>query len=264
MDEMILSTAIPFERLSNTRDLGGMIGFGGKKIVPGKLIRSGNLSRASEADKVKMAEMLSTIVDFRSEVERREQPDPVIDGVENLPIQAVEDKAPGVTREQESDQMIVRMMKDREIARNYMLQTYRDVITSEFSLSQYGKFLKVLLEGRPKAILWHCTAGKDRAGMAAFFVEMVLGVPEEVIRADYMSSNDHLAKEVAVLAKMIAQQLGDPDPVAIEYMFGAKEEYLELVEETVKEAYGNYDGFLRKGLKLTDEDIEKLRSMYLE
>ena len=52
------SRRIEFERLLNTRDLGGMTGADGRKIRPGKLYRSGHLFAASENDLKKLSEMI--------------------------------------------------------------------------------------------------------------------------------------------------------------------------------------------------------------
>ena len=260
---MILSEKLAFEKLANTRDLGGMIARDGRRIRKGRLIRSGLLARASEKDLEKLSQMLSAVVDFRSDIERWQQPDPSVSGVEYFALPAVEDTAPGVTREAESDQLILHLMKDREKARAHMIKTYRDVMTSAYSLRQYERFFRLLLEGRDKAILWHCTAGKDRAGMAAFFVEKALGVPDEVLQADYLMTNQYLADEVQMLAKMLGQN-GETDPVAVDYLFGAKTEYLDVVYQIVHDDYHGFDAFYREGLRLNDSDLEQLRALYLE
>ena len=260
---MILSEKLDFEKLANTRDLGGMIARDGRRIRKGRLIRSGLLARVSEKDLEKLSQMLSAVVDFRSDIERRQQPDPSVSGVEYFALPAVEDTAPGVTREAESDQLILQLMKDREKARAHMIKTYRDVMTSAYSLRQYERFFRLLLEGRDKAILWHCTAGKDRAGMAAFLVEKALGVPDEVLQADYLMTNQYLADEVQMLAKMLGQN-GETDPVAVDYLFGAKTEYLDVVYQIIHDDYHSFDAFYREGLRLTDLDLEQLRALYLE
>lgn len=262
--DLVLSQQIPLENLSNTRDLGGMIGAGGRKILPGKLIRSSLLSRASDADREKLGQILSVVVDFRSDGERKLQQDPELPGVVNLALPALQDVAPGVTRDEDSLNAILMLMNDPEKARAHMIQTYRNIMTSEFSLRQYGRFFRLLLEGRDKAILWHCTAGKDRAGMAAFFVEKALGVSKEVLYADYMKSNDYLVDEVAQLVGTFTLRGETTDPEAIGYMFGAKEEFLQTVEACIETHYGGYDAFFRDGLRLSDADLEKLRDMYLE
>ena len=45
-------------------------------------------------------------------------------------------------------------------------------------------------------MLIHCTAGKDRTGITTAFVLSILGVPEEVIIADYLLTNRDVRRQV--------------------------------------------------------------------
>ena len=67
-----MSTLLKFDKLSNTRDLGGMRTEDGRTIVPGKLIRSGQLYDITESDIRKLSELVDTVVDLRTEEEKRE------------------------------------------------------------------------------------------------------------------------------------------------------------------------------------------------
>ena len=263
-ENIILSKSLGFEGLANARDLGGMIGMDGRRIKTGKLVRSSLLCRATEKDLERLPQVVSLVVDFRSDAERKLQSDPELAGVEHVALPAVAGAAPGVTREEDSLQAVLILLNDPEKARAHMIRTYRDIITSTFSLAQYERFFRLLLEGRERAILWHCTAGKDRAGMAAFFVEKLLGVSDETLRADYMKSNDYLTEEVEQMAHAFASHGEAIHPEAVDYMFGAKIEFLDVVEQSITEHYGTYDTFFREGLHLSDEDQVRLREMYLE
>ena len=65
-----MSKVIKFERLNNTRDLGGMVTQDNRRIKENKLIRSGHLYAASEADREKLSELVDMIIDFRTEMEK--------------------------------------------------------------------------------------------------------------------------------------------------------------------------------------------------
>ena len=82
---------IKFEQLNNTRDLGGIVVQDGYMIVPDRLIRSGRLGIGSESDIERIGELVSVVVDFRSDNERSETPDPDIPGVENIHIPIIDD-----------------------------------------------------------------------------------------------------------------------------------------------------------------------------
>ena len=83
-----MSELIKLQGLSNTRDLGGMLGADGRKIVKGKLIRSGHLHSATPADIAQLSECIDLVVDFRTERECAEKPDPALPGARllHLPI----------------------------------------------------------------------------------------------------------------------------------------------------------------------------------
>ena len=93
---------IEFEQLNNTRDLGGIVVQDGYMIVTDRLIRSGRLGIGSESDIERIGELVSVVVDFRSDNERSETPDPDIPGVVNIHIPIIDDLAAGVSRDQKS------------------------------------------------------------------------------------------------------------------------------------------------------------------
>ena len=69
----MISQVIPFEKLNNTRDLGGMPGADGRRIKKGKLIRSGHLYFASPRDIECLSGKIGLIVDFRNKQEAAEK-----------------------------------------------------------------------------------------------------------------------------------------------------------------------------------------------
>ena len=106
------STLLDFEKLHNTRDLGGMQNAEGRKIVSGKLIRSGHLSKLPESDIQKLREMIDTVVDFRSDEERQENPDIVMDGVTYRHFLLSDAVNAGISREQNAMKQLVKEMLD--------------------------------------------------------------------------------------------------------------------------------------------------------
>jgi protein-tyrosine phosphatase len=66
----------------------------------------------------------------------------------------------------------------------------------------WARFLRLFTSEESFAVLFHCTAGRDRTGVAAALLLETLGVPREVIVADYLLSNDAFetdAQEATVL-----------------------------------------------------------------
>ncbi len=256
-----------FEKLHNTRDLGGMTGAKGRQIRYGKLIRSGRLGVGSEADIRRVGEIASLIVDFRSSRERAESPDPIIEGTDNVYIPIIDRLAAGVSRDKQSDEDAFRMLaQDPDGAFRYMCSTYVGFVSSESALAGYRSFISLLLEKRDKAVLWHCTAGKDRAGFASVIILEMLGVKRDVIFADYLRTNERIASDVEKMIDMFGSMNGGNDPRAVSAlrnMFEARKEYLESAYAKVDTLYGDFAAFLAQGLHLNESDIEAMRTLYL-
>ena len=69
--------AVPFPRIRNARDLGGLFGADGRRIRRGCLLRSAHLGEAQEADEQLLKETwrLDTVIDLRTSREMQKQPD---------------------------------------------------------------------------------------------------------------------------------------------------------------------------------------------
>ena len=168
---MALSVLIPLEGLSNTRDLGGMTAADGRRIRTGKLLRSGHLCEASLSSLRYIRRTVGTVIDLRSESERTERPDPVIEGVESINLPVIENLVPGSAGGEMSNEAVFLMMvRDPEKARAHMINTYEGFVKDNAQVEEYSRFMRLLLREREKAVLWHCTAGKDRAGFASALV----------------------------------------------------------------------------------------------
>ena len=262
-----MSTLLKFDKLSNTRDLGGMRAEDGRTIAPGKLIRSGQLYDISPSDTQKLSELIDTVVDFRTVEEKRENPDTDIPGSSYHFIPVVESFSAGVSHEEESNESIIaKLVLDPEGSLKYMCDIYHKLVFSDFSLSQYGKFLRILLDEHEKAVLWHCSAGKDRAGTAALIIEKILGIPDEDIIADFLKTNEYLRNDLMQLTAYAKSKVGYDDPridQSMKYLFGSYKEYIESFFNAVDERFGSFEALLHEGLGLTDSDMEKLREKYL-
>ncbi len=257
-----------FDKLNNTRDLGGITGADGRKILPNKLIRSGRLGLGSEEDIRKIGNIVSAVVDFRSENERAETPDPDMNGVDYYHIPIIDDLAAGVSRDQKSDEEAFMMLANNpDGALGYMCRTYEGFVTSKSALSGYRSFVDLLLNDPDDAILWHCTAGKDRAGFASVIVLEMLGADKDTIMNNYLMTNDLIGPDIDNMVKWFFGMTGKGDEKteqALRNMFEARREYLEAAYAKVEELYGDFDTFLKEGLGLTESDTQKMRDTYLE
>lgn len=256
-----------FERLKNTRDLGGLVMKDGRRILPGKLIRSSHFSPGTQRDLALIAHSVSDIVDFRTAEEQAEKPDPGLDGVTHHSIPTLANMTSGITREEQADRNeIETYMNDPAGSRAHMCENYRLFVLAPSARKCYSRFVELLAKPREKAILWHCSAGKDRAGFATAILLEILGADRATILEDYLKTNKGLEMEIAWIYPRIAEQAGGMTPImkaGLDYMFTAREEYLESAYRAAEEAYGSMEGFLERGLGADAAMREKLQKMYL-
>ena len=285
---MNTSRKIDFEGLNNTRDLGGMRTTDGRKIREGLLYRSGALYRASENDLNKLTDYnLCRVYDFREEDDRAHRPDPDIPGCSNLWIPILMEDGAGVEQgekaQEEAYKMFRNLIENPEQSAAMMTDIYRQFIREEYCRKQYGRFVKDILsisqdaqkEGKEPVILWHCAAGKDRAGFGAVILQEIFGVSREDIFADYMLTNSYVMKEVEAQIEKHRSKLmefyGDQTEKifpsyceVVANMMEARTEYLEAVYQCVKEDYEDFSSYVEKGLNISESEQAELRSIFLE
>lgn len=262
-----MSILLSFEKLHNTRDLGGMKTTDGKTVRKGMLIRSGHLSEISDADARALGNMLSAIIDLRTDDERSEKPDLTFPGVTYYSFPLMDSMTAGVSREEASDkEAFARFLQKPEDAKDYMIRIYRNFAVSEAVAKEFSAFLKVLLSEHNKAVLWHCTAGKDRAGIASVLVEEILGVSREEIISDYLLTNEYIKNDVLYLTEFVKQMAGTTGEAADESLwnlFSAKEEYIRAYYDKIDELYGGTERYLKDALHIDDSQKERLKEIYL-
>ena len=132
-----------------------------------------------------------TVIDLRTEEERREKPDPE-DGLEGVRF----DDAPvlntstlGVTREGGIKGALKMLRAVQDDPAQIMMDIYERMVLDEASQRGFASFFDDVLDTPDGAVLWHCTIGKDRAGLAAMLLLHVLGASHEDILRDYEATN---------------------------------------------------------------------------
>ena len=259
----ITSRYIDIPGMNNTRDLGGMRTKDGRVIRPNMLYRSSKLGKLEDKDW--FARNIALVVDMRSSREINENPDPHIPGVDYLHLPIFEMLAVGVSRDKESDRRMA--APNVESAIKSMSSVYARFVNDEFCLNQFRRFIQLLFAPREKALLWHCSAGKDRTGTGALFIQELLGVDREDIIADYLMTNEYLKDEIQEFVDKAAARSGGMDEEArqgLTVLMGAHERYPLTVYEEAEAKYGSFDAFIRDGLGVSDAQREELRRRYLE
>ena len=265
-------TRIPLEGLHNTRDLGGFEAADGRHIRPKKLLRSGQLAGMTKKDQRVLLEeyRLRTDVDFRTGQEKAEAPDPALPGVEYVENPILSDQAIGITREKSAEtdmmKMLVQKMSSSETAaEEYMDGLYRDLVMEPFSRQQYRHFFEILLSHEEGALLWHCSAGKDRVGVGTALLLSALGVPRETIVRDYMMVNEFTGDVVEGHLEKLKERLHNPQLInCLRELMQVKASYIYSVFAAIDENFGGMENFLKTEMGLDGGRLELLRDRYLE
>ena len=247
----------------NIRDLGGLVGYQGRKVKEGRLYRGGFLGKVSEADiAIIDALHLTDIIDFRSEREFKERPDYHFAGVNYHNYSSLKEDVKKKDSKTE-DSNLLWFLGDNTDGFKHMYNLYPQLLTSEQGISALRKFLELLMSKDDGVFYFHCSQGKDRGGLAAYLLEIALGVSEEDAREDYFLTNEAMDIRVKNLIESLHTEpfYNETYEKALKEVFYAKAEYLDHALEVVNEKYGSIENYLVNELKV---DIEKLRALYLE
>jgi protein-tyrosine phosphatase len=202
-----------------------------------------------------------SLMDFRSGSERAKLPDPIGVSEEYYPISAV--KIDDDTEVDYSPAALIKMVlrqKGRDkvgsLVRGFYVQTL-------FDNEAYRKMFNLLLEHRvPMA--FHCSAGKDRTGVAAILILLALGVDEKTAREDYMLTNryrrDLLKAEYEKhrILNRISRNMRDVSTLSQ----GVFSETVDAIYDAIADKYGDIDTYFEEEYGLGHAEREKLRRMY--
>ena len=260
---------ISLQGLPNTRDLGGMPTADGRRIARRRLLRSGALHHATDVDLRQLESMhgLERVVDFRTDLERQNDPDPKdrLSGVVFYDLPVLGEEAVGITHGGGLAQDAKALRRFNGDPFEMIRQLYPQCLLGEEGMRAYGDFFQMLLGAGAGATLWHCTEGKDRAGLGAVLVEYALGVPDKAIRADYLATNLFVRtwaeKALDALARHHVLEGADAD---VDALFYAREAYYDTAFDAVRKEFGSVEGYLRDGLGIGLDAMSELRALYLE
>ncbi|WP_024805914.1 tyrosine-protein phosphatase [Nocardia sp. BMG51109] len=221
--------SLSLQGVQNARDIGGYRAADGRTVRTGTVFRSGELSKATDADLAALTGRgVAVVADLRTGYERAFAPDRVPAGATPR-IDDVIGQAPP------------QVMASTLIAGTDL---YRALVTEPGANAGFASILHDIID-TDGAVLYHCTAGKDRTGWLSAVLLTALGVDRETVNYDFLLSNHY-------------RGAGPNDPLN-----GVVQPALDAAFDQVDRSYGGFDGYLRDGLRLTDADIAALRAKLL-
>ena len=253
---------LPFTGAHNFRDLGGYKTEDGRALKWGKIYRSDDLHLLTDEDLKYLSRLnIKSVVDFRSDEERESEPDRLNPDMTQvlLPIK--------FQPEELDDETLKNLMKNLTFGTldsSNLLRDFNIVIVKDFA-TEYKKFFRHVIENNAEPIVFHCTAGKDRAGFASAMILTVLGVPREKVIEDYLLTNTYVKDHVdSEMLEIELKTFFRADTDNLRKINLVAERYIQAAFDTIDSEWGGMDNYISTALSLTEEDILKLQNFYLE
>jgi len=241
----------------NFRDLGGYRTTDGRTVKSGVVYRSAELSHITPEGFEQLKSLgIRSNVDLRSTDERKAQPIqwPAAMGVTVHQTDYPMDMAPFMA-------LFSKGTATAEETRALMTSFYRDV---PFSFApQYATLVRqVLDDGAP--VVFNCSAGKDRTGVAAALILTLVGVPRETVTQDYLLSNTYYRPLANPGAEDPATgMLRRLHPDVLQALMGVDARYLDAVFAAIEAREGGWKRYVEEDLGLSPTDLAQLKAKLL-
>ncbi|GAB3093865.1 tyrosine-protein phosphatase [Pseudomaricurvus hydrocarbonicus] len=243
----------------NFRDLGGYITEDDRQVVWRKIFRCGHLANLTTEDLDTLAALNVTAVhDFRRQDEQRRSP--------SQPVRAsiYDDYEMSIGSMSKFWEYMAAEKLSSDSAHQLVVSSYRSCIDDV--APHYARLFQGLLTNDGAASVFHCSAGKDRTGLAAALILSALGVPRDVVVDDYLLTQEYF--DSAGLIQLVEQHLRD---AKVEYWerswlmpyCGVHRDNIEAFFDGVESRYGSVMGYLNEGMGLSGEDLLRLKQLYL-
>ena len=268
--------SLPVKGIVNARDLGGYAVQDGRIVREGKLLRAAHLADASDAD-IRYLEQLpvTVVIDFRKEQEKVGKVDREVPGARytSLPVDpsgnamatATEEEKEKVSGKKKFDvKKIIVFAAFNKKAQTIARELYPTLLFQPECQQQFARFFRLVLETENGAVLFHCTQGKDRTGIASALLLAALGADRETIVADFDATNRVYEKDVRKFSRRVRFWGGKEEEVAVVKAFlGCNTENFIKALDRIDQEFGSLLAYLKGPIGLTDTDIETLRERYL-
>ena len=243
----------------NFRDLGGYAGLGGRRVRWGRLFRSDSLESLSPAD-VEVLDRLGVrlVCDLRRDEERATAPSRIREHravrIEHLPIGGLA---------AETRTMAGRMMRGEipEVGVDTMADVYLTIL--RLHADSFGTVVARAAAAENLPMVVHCTAGKDRTGVASALLLAVLGVDDEAIAADYeLSTQYHSVARIAEVRPRL--EAAGVDFRKVEAFWSAPRAVMAATLAGLRAAHGSVDAYLTGPAGVAPATLDALRDGLLD
>lgn len=240
----------------NLRDIGGYATRQGRRVRWGRVWRSGSLAGLPEASLAALAGLgLQEVCDLRTPHEVLRAPDRLPAGARWVHQPTYPDGRPAAWL---GTLLFRRHQLDLVFRENYRRM-------ADQRAPAFGQVLRRVAGAAGRPILIHCTAGKDRTGIAIALLLLVLGVPEETVVADYALSNLAYDAILAAAADDLRRAASvSIAPEELRPIMTADPLNLEGLLAHLQARHGSIEEYLLTAAGLTPAELADLRLHLLE
>lgn len=243
------STDLRLTSIHNFRDIAGR----GYALEPtgtmarGLVYRSTTLALGEEDLDLLEQAGITTVVDLRTPDEVAKQPDVVPAGAYYLAVDVLAGNTSAATFTGAGSFSV-------EDARREMSQTYEQFVVGPDERAGFGKAIQALATSTGPSIV-HCTAGKDRTGWVSAVLQLLAGVSEEDVMADYMLTREQSADFVAAIRGFVETEM--PDQLdAVNVLIDVDENYLRRALDAMTREFGDIRQYLVEGAGLEENVVD--------
>lgn len=253
----------PFAGIHNFRDYGGY-GTGGSRLKTGLLFRSGQHVGATPEDLAALSALdIRTVIDLRGNSERRSYPCLRPEGFDaQVYFHDGETAGRGGAPHVEAAREIVTAAD----AHRAMVDLYAFMPFRPNLISVMRMYFDTLAR-REGASLLHCLAGKDRTGLAAALLHVLLGVHRDDMMADYMLTNtagNSEARIAAGAASIRASRGAQITDDAVRTLMAVREEFLGAALAAIAHKHGAVEMYARDVLGVTSEQLGQMEARLVD
>lgn len=241
-----MTRILPLEGVDNFRDFGDYPA-GDRRIARGRLFRSANHYRATEADLLALRALnLATIVDLRRRDERERDPSRRWEGFACTVI----DNDIGEGEVDSWHAFVQSCDLSPRSFETYMETWYRTAAFEPRHLDLFSRAIQALAR-HEGPMLVHCAAGKDRTGILCGLIHHIAGAHRDDILADYLLTNEAARIELRLerMADYIEALNGKrPSAEAVRTAMGVQARFLESTFESIEARFGDIETYLEQAL----------------
>ncbi len=243
---VVAERLLPLEGPHNVRDLGGYATPNGPTRW-GRVLRADNPGRLTPSDVAYLQRLgLATVCDYRADRETKEWPSKLVDvaGVsyQRLPIST---GGPDQTSAMESllrGELKEFTFDDMADAYGQMLHDFSDTLAT---------VIRHVAEQGSGTLLFNCSGGKDRTGLTAALLLLMVGVDDSTVLDDYELSARYLP-EARLSARYRQFAEFGIEKQAVAGMFEVRRSTLKRALADLRARYGSVDAYLRDHMGLDD------------